>query len=134
MIVGSLSGLREQVIVKREARFFAGWYDYTELDQRWLALFTDIVSLGLSYELSEDMVEVACTGAVDKFAKFLIQSNYAKQIQDEDNDLIDKMIYQILDVAIAKFNGYKKETERSLRSVFSATWVTARISMKSLTD
>lgn len=131
MIVGGLSGLREQVLAKRAARFLAGWYDYTELDKRWLALFTDIVSLDLFYELPEDMVEIARTGAVDEFAESLMQNDYVKRLQNDD--LVDKMIYYILDVAIASFNGYKQETERSLRTMFSSTWVMARSNMKSLT-
>lgn len=132
VIVGGLSGLREQVLAERKARFLARWYNYKELDKRWLALFTDIVSLDLLYELPEDIVKIARTGAVNNFAESLMRSDYAKQVQDDD--LVDKMIYQILDVVIARFNGYKQETERSLKTIFSATWVMARSNMKSLAD
>jgi hypothetical protein len=130
MIVGGLSGLREQIFIKRKARFLAGWYDYSELDKRWLALFTDIVSLDAFYGLPEDVIKIAHTGAVNEFAESLMQSDYVKQSQDDD--LVDEMIYQILDVVMARFNGYNQETKRLIGTAFKATWVMARINMKSL--
>jgi hypothetical protein len=130
--IGSLSALRQQVIVKRKARLLAWQYDYTEIDKRWLALFADIISLAPSYKSSEDIIKIAGTGVVNKFAESVLESNYAKQIQGVD--LVDEMIHEVGKTAIANFNGYRQKTRRSLGTTFKAAWVMARSNMKSLTD
>lgn len=127
-ILGGLMGLRDQVVAKREARFLAGWYDYSELDKRWLALLTDIVSLSTYYPFSENVLEIARGGAVDEFAQSLMQSGYAKQMQDYD--LLKDILYLIDRVTSARFNGYVQETGHSVvRSAFDIKLLTARNNM-----
>jgi hypothetical protein len=124
--MGSLGGLREQVVTKRKARFLASLYNYTELDQRWLALFTDIVALAPSYETPEDFIRIARTGNVNEFAEYVIQSNYAKQIED---DLVDEMTNQTVGAAIARFNGYTEQTDRfTVGGHFETQLVSAELS------
>jgi hypothetical protein len=124
-MMGSLGGLRGQVVKKRKARFFASLYNYTELDQRWLALFTDLVAHATSYEISENFIRVARTGNVNEFAEYVIKSNYAKQIED---DLVDEMTSQIVGAAIARFNGYTEQTDRfAVRNYFETRLVSAEL-------
>jgi hypothetical protein len=129
-ILGGLMGLRKQVLAKREARFLAGWYDYTELDQRWLALFTDVVLLDQFYGLSGGMIEIARNGAVNEFAETLMQRRgYGKQVQDYD--LIEELIYEVSETAVARFNGYRQETGHSVvGSAFDIKLVMAWNDMK----
>lgn len=122
-IMGSLTGLREEVIVQRHERFLPGWYDYTEFDKRWLALLTDIVSLAPSYKLPEHVIKVAHTGNVTEFSESLIQSEHTKQTKGED--LVTELIHQTVEALIARFNGFVQETERSMGSIFNITRVSA---------
>jgi hypothetical protein len=127
-ILGGLMGLREQVLAKRKGRFLGGWYDYTELDQRWLALFADVVSLTVFNKASEDITRVVRTD-VSEFAESLIHKNYVGQVQNDD--LVEEMIYEISEVATARFNGYRQETGHSVvGSAFSIKLVMAWNDMK----
>jgi hypothetical protein len=132
-IIGGLMGLREQVLAKRKSRWLAGWYDYTEIDKRWLALLTDIVLLHASHILPKEGIRIAHTGDVNEFSEFMIRSPYAQNIEKEE-DLIIKLLDKIVDLTIPKFNRYAKATERSLGSVFGIARVVAWDDIKSLTD
>lgn len=128
-ILGGLMGLREQVLAKREARFLDGWYDYTELDKRWLALFTDVARLTLFNKSSKSTTKVAYTGNVNEFVESLIQSNYAGQAKDDD--LVEEIIYEVSETIIARFNGYRQETGHSVvGSAFDIKLVMAWNDMK----
>lgn len=128
-ILGGLMGLREQVLAKREGRFLGGWYDYTELDQRWLALFADVVSLTVFNKASEDIARAVRISNVSEFAESLIHKNYVGQVQNDD--LVEEMIYEISEAATARFNGYRQETGHSaVGSAFNIKLVMAWNNMK----
>lgn len=128
MIIGSLSGLREQVLSKRQERFLAWRYNYDELDKRWLALFTDIIPLTLSNQLPSNVIKVSRTNFVNEFAESLIKNPYAIQRKD----LVEETIYRIIGAATARFNGYLDETGYFVRRSFDATRIAAKNDMKHL--
>lgn len=121
-IVGELISVRNQVVAERKARSFAMWYDYTALDKRWLGLLTDIIPLALAQELPEQIITVARTGAVEAFAASLLQTNYAHHLQDNNDDLVNELLYQLLDTAVAKFNGYEEQTGRDVGNSFKTAF------------
>lgn len=128
MILGGLGGLRNEVIAKRKVRFFNWWYDYTELDKRWLALFTDIFFMDLSHESHMKFISTSSTSNVNEVAESLTKINHIKQ--KKGDDLVGEAIDKIVESVIADFNGYKEKTGRNIRTVFNGARTAAWSDMK----
>lgn len=115
IILGYLTGLRENIIEQRSHRLFAKWYDYSKFDKRWLKLFTDIVPLALSEKFTEQALKTTRPNNIQKLVNSVMQGEFAKQ---SDEDIIKNIIYQIEDAVHAKLNGYEQTTGRRIGNDF----------------
>jgi hypothetical protein len=119
-IVGYLTALQDYIDQQRRSHLITWWYDYSEIDKRWLGLFTDIAPLTLSHNLDKKTLEIAQTGAVNDFIEALMQSNFAKR---NTKNLVYRMIDDTTDAIRPRFNGYSKDTSRKIRLAYSALFV-----------
>lgn len=123
VIIGHLTALRNAVIEQRHNRLLAGWYEYSEIDKRWLGLFTNIAPLVLTHRLNEQTLKLAQANNVDKFVDAVSKNDSINR--NNNKDLVDVIINQTDGAITARFNGYAQETNRNIGDTFDSSFSAA---------